>query len=301
MGGRARANIPGAGAFKSVRALTLVEILISIAIIVILTAFLVPQVSVLRRKAYISNTEALIKKVDTALKLYYDQFRDYPPDGYDPEPGYNVTGDGVQLGNGWPTGGPRRFKGTGCLIYFLSLPVTKVTVKGPVYGNTVPERNLRREVVGPFLTEVKSSSYSITDFQPRDLRRDATVANVELIDAFGRPLCYDKVRTRENTSFQPNLFDGVPFGSGRPHHIATRDITSVEEEPGVDPNNTMSPAGINEDLNQVWDPRRTQRDAAGFLNTGSPAGPQNVGHFDLWSRGALWTDPNDDICSWLIN
>ena len=69
----------------------MIELLAAMGIIVLLLAFLIPQVGVLRRKSYQKKTEALITKIETALKLYYDQFRDYPPDGYDAEAGYTIS------------------------------------------------------------------------------------------------------------------------------------------------------------------------------------------------------------------
>ena len=67
-------------------------------------------------------------------------------------------------------------------------------------------RYQRRTRVGPFLTDLKSENYSIPDFEPLQLHRDATLAKIELVDAWGRPLEYDKLKTRR--SFSKTLFDG---------------------------------------------------------------------------------------------
>lgn len=280
-------------------AFTLIELLVAIAIIVILTAFLVPQVGVLRRKSLINNTRAFIKKIDTALKLYYDQFLDYPPDGFDNnadgDPGYNYASGGVELGTSaaWRTNGSRYFKNTGCLVYFLCMPMIKVTRVGATVAGDTSTRNLRRSKVGPFLTEMTTQNFSIGDFKVDDLNTEAINSRIEFVDAWGRPLEYDKVTRAGN--FNNALFNGNLFGDGgtNPHWADTQNIVGVEDD-------VISDCEITENIEATFDPRRPTT-AAGCVDTGQAARAENNGHYDIWSHGPLWSDPTDDICSWSIN
>jgi type II secretory pathway pseudopilin PulG len=276
--------------------MTLIELLVAMSIMVILMAFLVPQVSVLRRKAYISESLSVVKKIESALSAYYDKFLAYPPDGYDQEPGYTY-GNGVRLGNNWKDSQPRFFKGTGSLVYFLCLPVTMVTRKGVIAQGVTSSRNLRTQVVGPFLTDMMSKNFSIGEFELLDILRDPEAAKVEIVDGWGRPLEYDKVPANKQLFFQPELFDGDLFGQGRPHFASTRNSVSIDED---DPDDPQSTCGIAETINGAVDPRRPAG-TDGCIRKTSSASPQNVGHYDVWSHGPLWADPNDDIGTWSSN
>jgi prepilin-type N-terminal cleavage/methylation domain-containing protein len=63
----------------NVEAFTLIELLIVIAVIAILAAFTVPIVSSLKRKAYISKTQAEMAQIETAIERYKAAYGIYPP------------------------------------------------------------------------------------------------------------------------------------------------------------------------------------------------------------------------------
>lgn len=279
---------------KSRVAFTLIELLVAVAIITILTAFLVPQVSVLRRKSYIQNTKAFIQSVKTALSLYHNEFRDYPPDSFDVngDQGYNYQNGTIRLGNNWQ-GGNRFFKNTGCLVYFLCMPMTKITIVGSTIPGETSIRDQRSTKVGPFLTDFKSSNFSVPNFTVNLLKTSPlsdAVNEVEFVDAWGRPFEYDKL-TNPATHFQRQRFDAAPFTTAGSHWPNNASITGVEE-------GDESDCGVVEELNRVFDPRRAQDGTSGCINQGSPISPKNSGGYDFWSHGELWTDPVDDLGSW---
>ena len=69
-----KSKIENAGAF------TLIELLIVISIIAILAAFIVTIGPSLKRRAYISKTQAEMAQVETAIENYHDALGFYPPD-----------------------------------------------------------------------------------------------------------------------------------------------------------------------------------------------------------------------------
>jgi len=275
--------------------MTLIEILVVLAILVTLTAFLVPQVGRLRGVAYKKASIALVKKIEVALKAYYSEFRDYPPDGFDSKEGYTIeSGGGIALGDRWikQSGAKRIFKNTGCLVYFLTVPLTKITRIGMSYGQS-SAKNLRRTRVGPFLSDMKSENYSITEFETLKLHSDPKLARVEFVDAWGRPLEYDKLKSSK--SFISKLFDGTA-SSKKAHWTETLDRLGLDE--------STSDCGLTEDPAKTYDPRRPYKtDAAseGCIDTAKKPAPRSSGHFDLWSHGELWTDPADDLGGWNVN
>ena len=62
-------------------AFTLIELLTVISIIAILAAFLIPIMSSLKRKEYISKTQAEMAQIETAIESYKAAYGFYPPSG----------------------------------------------------------------------------------------------------------------------------------------------------------------------------------------------------------------------------
>ena len=145
-------------------------------------------------KAKHKKTIAVIEQIKTALNSYHAEFKDYPPDGYDAETGWPSNNAGIQVGE--PN---RRVKGSAALIYFLCRPLIKVTILG---DDPLDERNQRRTRVGPFL-DTTPDSFSRREFNAGHPWADNDYwgrANqgyilTMLIDAYTRPICYDKVKT----------------------------------------------------------------------------------------------------------
>jgi type II secretory pathway pseudopilin PulG len=284
----------------------LIELLIVIGIITLLAAFLVPQLASLKVRSLKAKTTGLIKKIESALNQYYNDFLAYPPDGFDSgatgDRGYNYTGGGVQLGSF--SGGTRIFKNSGCLAYFLCLPLAKVTRIGVDVGDNDP-RNFRAVRVGPYLTELSSSNYSFEGFKPEQIRLDANLAKIEFIDAWQRPLEYDRVFSRAGY-FNAAIFrklGGGAFGDGAtsPHWAVTQGSTAIEEGDVYDDWDGIYT--ITESANLLYDPRIAKKAGApiDLLDLNANPEPKNTGHFDLWSHGPRWSDPNDDIGTWTIN
>lgn len=65
------------------RAFTLIELLVVIAILAVLAGMLMPIVSMAQRKAHRTNTEALMRKVETGLELFRGEMDTYPYQHHD--------------------------------------------------------------------------------------------------------------------------------------------------------------------------------------------------------------------------
>lgn len=320
---------------RDLRSFTLIEVLVSITIVVILTSLLVMGLGGSKTKAMHKASVAMVNKVKVALDNYYASFRDYPPDGYDlgergTGGGWDINTQGVLVGYG---SDQRRVRGTASLIYFLCRPVVRVTRQSADPDD--PGATYQR--LGPFL-ELEASNFSLqtmtiageeTSFNPNHPWGDDAYWDTqggircEIIDAFGRPLCYDKVKTEEvnhnpgNGQFkfyEPGLFQdpgGSATGGGGiyAHPDADRYILSgqmpinLDDEPAI---------GLDEEniLRYRCDPRfldsASGQALINALEGGTPPGaatvathkPKNVPGYDLWSAGKSWVDPRDDITSW---
>lgn len=296
---------------KSIRGFTLIELLVVMAILVLLATFMIPQVTRLNTNARIKKTEALIQRIAAALNSYHADFQDYPPDGFDGGPsgdrGYSYEGGGVRLGRH-----SKPFKNTGCLVYFLMQPLAKVSRLGSNVGAN-DSRNKSISRVGPYLQEqdMNNDDWNIDGFSIGKLRQGGgTFNHVEICDAFGRPLEYDKVRSRVGF-FNSALFDSQGGGGLTVSGVFGTTSTEIHwPESGE----RMAPAGegyqveyegapyspLNEELGTFYDPRRPRKNFGGSvaIDLSVKPAPKNVGQFDLWSHGPHWSDPNDDIGNW---
>ncbi|MDF1662810.1 MAG: type II secretion system protein [Planctomycetota bacterium] len=263
--------------------LTIMEVLVVLGILVILTSLLVSNLGSSDGRPRMKVTEALLLRIKVALQMYSAEFRDLPPDSFDPEgdKGYAYKDGGVVLGE---PGAEGVYKNTGSLVYFLCQPLKKTVNLGVGGGGDIQDQHT--SVVGPFLTDLKASYYSIEGFKVSDLGVKLGASKVEILDSFGRPLEYDKVSTLPS-HFSGSRFDNEPFSVAGSHWSETGSVAWVN---GGD----ESDCGVVEDLNKVFDPRR-MAGASGCLDRGMKPVPRNVGTFDLWSHGPLWSSPEDDI------
>ncbi len=150
---------------------TLIEILTVLGIMGLLVAAIFVAAGSLPQKAAIEGTRGLFQQISMALKSYYGEFREYPPDGYD-RPVF--APNGIQL------------KGSACLTYFLAwkYPDGRGGIVDHPDGlrkrDYVDSDNIRYVPVNggePFWPTVK----------PReDLNKYG-----EVVDRFGNPVLYD--------------------------------------------------------------------------------------------------------------
>ncbi len=281
----------------STRAFTLIEILITMGIMITLTALIAMGMGVAKEKARQKATRALVSKIKIALEAYHGEFRDFPPDGYDPAE---------------PT--PLGMKGSSALIYFLCRPLTKIMYVGAGVGvDADDERNQVKKRVGPFL-ELTGTEFSRPDFNPSmtfEGERGTSYwetkgyKSTEIVDSYGRPLCYDKVKTnKKKEHWDPKLFHMSTKAHSDQDYIKAGKLGIIVEDESeqIDPNDLEDhrpdprfKAGEME----IWVKALTAQPGGSF----KPAGPTThepkyVGGYDLWSSGKSWTDPKDDITSW---
>lgn len=324
------------------RGFTLIEILVVMAIILVLVGLLATGLGTAREKAKSKSSKALIGRVKVALESYFSEFRDYPPDGYDQEPGWTYTGSApnfVGVNVGTPGIQQRPMRGTAALMYFLCRPLVKVTWMGP---DQTDERNRVLTPVGPFLTldaacfsrgrgDEGAEGDDLSRFDPGFVWAGGGRATqfwdnapyryftVEIIDAYYRPLCYDKVKVNNAVYFQPTRFHRPSTGSvtvgmgpgAHPDQLFLPTISTTDDEERVCPRNggadhDLAVEGNDGDRWQIAvDPRFQSGKAAPdgcLLSPTAPAAgllePKNVGGYDLWSYGRSYTNPRDDITSW---
>lgn len=292
---------------------TLIELLVVMGIVLLLASLLVMGLN--RGDARRKATLGLLLRLQTALKSYHDAFRDYPPDGYDAEPtppggtGWTYDAHGVVVGTP-----PRGVKGTAALIYFLCRPLNQVTLRG---GDPTDPRNVSVDPLRPFLVLTES-----------ERSRPLDDPDGEIVDPYGRPLCYDKVRaeTPAGLHFQPGRFHAfgataatLPRGAGRFVHS---DQALLDGLSLLDADELACPTGVHDaglaGLSQAQrldihtDPRMLPGVAGsdgcpppggGVFVTGFPAGSAAThglpgGDYYLWSYGRSWVNARDDLCSW---
>ncbi len=321
---------------------TLVEMLVVVGILVVLTSLLIVGLRTSVEKAKNQNTKALIGRIKTALESYHADFRDYPPDGYDAERVGEALPhvDGVFVGIPVAGGQPRRLKATASLMYFLCRPLVSLSFRGD--ASSGDPRNRVYKSVGPYLEELSESNFS----RPQATRSDGSVvafrpdfpwiANdfwdapgnmrlCEIIDAYGRPLCYDRVRAFDRASpgatnvfFQPDRFQntGGAATSGKGYGVHPDTVYMENSMPLFDEDEAYrGPDGYAEfvaGLSQVDrvryhnDPRFVPNYVYVYPTGGSSTGgtstsqlePKYIGGYDLWSYGRSYMDPTDDIGSW---
>jgi len=70
---------------------TMIELLVVVTIVVILAALVFPVVGIMRKRATVTQTEALLQVVHAGLDRYHDLYRRYPPTASDPVAGNRLA------------------------------------------------------------------------------------------------------------------------------------------------------------------------------------------------------------------
>jgi prepilin-type N-terminal cleavage/methylation domain-containing protein len=156
------------GARPTLRAFTIVEVLVVIAIMTILFTLVLLASSQLRNKANMENTKAMIQRLRDNLEEYRRLRGSYPPDGYDSE---------VRNKDGKP------IWGSACLYEFLA---KEFTVEEEVGGQ------VRRNRHAPLISFTEAE-LTAEDPESPGIR--------EVKDGFGLPFHYDNT---EDDSFRPD-------------------------------------------------------------------------------------------------
>ena len=165
----------------------------------------------------------------------------------------------------------------------------------------------------------------VADDDDGDLE-NGTPHECEIIDAYGRPIFYDKVKTSDPTGiyWNPALFQaptGASLSNGRGHYVhPDREyfdngllalMPESEPEGYADMDEAallplrMSPR-FKSDSTRYTGAGGIQAYLEGLFAAGDPPvgghkddlEPQFDGGYDLWSTGRSWVDPRDDITSW---
>lgn len=104
----------------ALRAFTLIELLIVVAIIAILAAIAVPNFLEAQTRSKVSRTRADMRTAVTALESYRVDHNNYPPFGLDPQP-FSLPGDGNRNVTD-PCLGPTEAGLTTPISYMTSIP-----------------------------------------------------------------------------------------------------------------------------------------------------------------------------------
>jgi prepilin-type N-terminal cleavage/methylation domain-containing protein len=300
---------------------TLLELLVVVAIITTLAAFLIAGLWPQKEKALRSNTAAMIEAVKTALDQYYSEFHDYPPDGYDQEPGWKapvnnyasppVAGVGIRLGN------PSKnlyYAGSGCLIYFLCYPITNITLIGADMGGTTPDpRNVRKTPCnkgGAFLTTLRRENFSVTFWDPDfEISINPGLSSYkngwekgEIVDAFGWPIHYDKVGDGKATDI---LFANDRFRAAKgiqAHSDQKYYNEFCAAKIADDSQKNFCPNDAHQQGTSLVhaDPRCAPESDGCYIDTPTNGLPKvrNPGNADIWSHGKSWANGITAITNW---
>lgn len=320
------------------RGFTLIELLVVMAIVITLSSFLIAALWPQKDKALRSKTAALITAVGSALDQYYAEFHDFPPDGYDHEPGwvkngnYPGSGPGIYLGGG-PSGNKRYlYYGSGCLIYFLCYPIANVTVVGADQGSFDP-RNLRISPCNKgsaFLTTLRKEDVTTWYRDPDNFEFSVTPglstyggsigaqewAKGEIVDAYGYPIHYDKVGDVTDVGptghFQVGLFSGTgknfPFTQIHSDdgymnsQVAGRVNPPDDGELHCCPDNNPSHTPGGTGGCKHADPRGAAEADGCYIDNPTlatgAAKPRNPGGYDLWAHGKYFANGITAITNW---
>jgi prepilin-type N-terminal cleavage/methylation domain-containing protein len=174
----------GAKRTDSERGFTLIEILTVVGIISLLLGSIIVIAAGAGDRAKKKGTEGMLHTLSMALQRYYNEFREYPPDGYD-----------------FPVSAPngQQLKGSACLTYFLAWMYSdggdfkSFDMVKPDYSDPDHERMVAVHNQVPFWEGVRPME---------DLNQFG-----EILDRWLNPLRYDNCeRTKEGTVlYSPNV------------------------------------------------------------------------------------------------
>jgi len=276
------------------RGFTLIEVLVVVSIIVILAAITINAVGSLQIRAKQKKTEVMVEAVNNALQAYFADFRDYPPDGFDAVPGLTVDMNGAHLPDVNadltinPTATAPR-KNSSCLIYFLMLRHVKVSRMG-ADGTATAFTSQQTKLVGPYLpmATLDAENFSVLG---ADGRPDLTAEACEVLDGFGWPLEYDRVRLATDIQIRNN--DPDTYHPDAALRTLITQLVPVSGKADYCPSGAHS---ITEGYMTFIDPRRPiLENDDGCVNAGAAVRTINVGSYDVWSHGRAWSNPRDDI------
>jgi prepilin-type N-terminal cleavage/methylation domain-containing protein len=299
------------------RGFTLVELLVVIAILAILAGIVAVDLIPMKKKAYVETSRAFIQKVSTAIDGYQNEFRDLPPDGFDNE-GVGSAGwkydnatpaKGVLLGNAY-------YKNSAVLVYFLCHPITNVTFIGSDIGQ-IDARQRREKPLPPFLVETPIEALSMGYHDDAfDIAKNPGSSawndawNVcELVDAWGRPIDYDKIAVPSTASYKQTYTTGnnVFMNAARCHpdqdYLSSMldNLAWSSDDERCCPDHSHDIADGTIDKSWHKDPRAPAfppPTGDGCLDDSKAATPRNAGGCDLWSHGPSWTNPRNALANW---
>jgi prepilin-type N-terminal cleavage/methylation domain-containing protein len=189
---------------SSPRGFTLVELLVVIGVMAVLAGILLPVISVVQKHAKNANTEALIARVGTSLAAYRQEQQVYPPD-YVP---------------------------SGAQYYY---EYTKPDANGfqscwNPNSQALPPEALYYYLTNPFVARESAYLLVRAGAEAIDCNRNGLL---ELVDAWGRPLLYNRAKFPGQAASYFNYTGASPYedSDGKPwHNKESFDLYSV----GVD-------------------------------------------------------------------
>jgi general secretion pathway protein G len=292
------------------RGFTLMELLVVMAILIMLTTLLIGALWPQKEKAMTKKTEALLKAVQSALDMYHAEFHDYPPDGYDSDPTKGDKGWTYASGSNYgikiqlPSGTATYF-GSGCLIYFLCYPMDNIYYIGADAGaGVVDPRNKRAKALDPYLSTLRKEDISVSawddsfdlSISPRSTSYKPGWSIGEIIDAFGFPIHYDKVRDASNGGFFQNY---VFEGNTKCHSDQTYLTGAMQNFLSADVNGSICPTGAHNLTSSPkhGEPRSPDPGDGCYLDATATA-PRNPGAYDLWAHGKSFCNGRTAITNW---
>ena len=200
---------------RSLRGFTLIELLVVISIIAVLAAILLPAIAAVSRAARRASTESLIRRIELALEAVHKDTTLYPPDYLTgPIPYATVAARHPQYkvptGNGLP---PE------ALCWALSN--ANIANQADI-ANYLP--NITEHV--PYVTFARGSE--MVDLNNNGLP--------EVVDAWGRPLLYNRPAFPSGHQLQPCDFAGDPR-----HRPESYDLFSVGDDGQTGANDLPEP------------------------------------------------------------
>ncbi len=177
------------------------------------------------------RTRRILSALDAALTEHFTATREFPPDGVDRIPGLEVTAAGVAVPKSDPDGlapspsGIEHRRGTSSLIYHLMRQTIRPASTGPGGGST------GARLLGPFLDASTLPPSCFSRLRP-DGTPDLADPECELLDGWGRPLRYDRVRSVDAVSALSGSVDPRRDGATlRSRNVGAYDLWSEGRDP----------------------------------------------------------------------
>jgi len=172
---------------------TLIEVLTVIGIMSLLLATIIVVASGVGDRAKVAGTKGLLHQISMAMQRYYNEFKEYPPDGYDTPV---VAPNGAQL------------KGSACLTYYL----------GWMYADSGEFKSFdmkKNDYTDPDnirIVDVHGREPFWMDLKPKDNLNEYG----EVLDKWRNPLRYDNCEKTKAGVVQYTQNPSVMKGGGDP-------------------------------------------------------------------------------------